>query len=337
MRAAVLGGAGYVGGELVRLLLHHPKIDLVQVTSRRLAGRPVHAAHPHLRHVRGLVFTAPGPLERVDVLFCALPSGEVVRRVADLAQRTDLLVDLGPDFRLRDDATHARLYGPRPVGVVPFTPGLPELYRDRLRDTDRISVPGCMATAAILALHPLAAAGLVEGDVLVDARTGSSGSGAVPGPASHHPVRSGAMRVYGPAGHRHEPEIEQACDAGVRMTVTAIPRVRGIQVLAHVRPSRGLSRPGLLGVYRERYADEPFVRLVGDRAGVHRLPDPKVVTGANFCDIGVAADEDGRRTVVVAALDNLVKGAAGNAVQSANVAMGIEESAGLEFSGLYPI
>ncbi|MBB2910417.1 N-acetyl-gamma-glutamyl-phosphate/LysW-gamma-L-alpha-aminoadipyl-6-phosphate reductase [Streptosporangium becharense] len=340
MRAVVLGGTGYVGGELIRLLLHHPKIELAQAASRRLAGRPLRLAHPNLRHVRHLAFTDPADLRPADVLFCALPPGETAAMRHRLAGLADVVVDLSPDFRLRDQQTHERVYGPAPgraEAAAAFVPGLPELYRDRLAGARRVSVPGCMATAAILALTPLAEAGLVEGEALVDARTGSSGSGATATAASHHAERAGAMRVYGPAGHRHEAEISQACGVTARMTVTAVPRVRGVQVVAHVSPRRPISRAELLALFRGRYAGEPFVRLVADRSGVHRMPDPKILDGANFCDIGVAADADGRRVVVVAALDNLVKGAAGGAVQSANLALGLDETAGLDFPGLHPV
>nr|AGS49853.1 N-acetyl-gamma-glutamyl-phosphate reductase [uncultured bacterium esnapd17] len=339
MKAAVLGAAGYVGGELVRLLLQHPGFDLVQVTSSRLAGKPIWMAHPNLRHVRELTFTSPTELDSVDVLFAALPRGEAAQRLDELGRAARMVVDLGPDFRLHDDERIAAVYGPAPGRAEvarTFVSGLPELHRAALRDATRISVPGCMATAAILALHPLTAAGLVEGDVLVDARTGSSGSGGQPTPASHHAERSGAMRVYQPVGHRHEPEIEQACGVRARMTVTAVPRVRGVQVIVHARARQPVRRAELWQVFREAYGQEPFVRLVAQRTGVHRQPDPSFLSGTNFCDIGVDADADGRRVVVVAALDNLVKGAAGGAVQSVNVATGRPESEGLEFSGLHP-
>jgi N-acetyl-gamma-glutamyl-phosphate/LysW-gamma-L-alpha-aminoadipyl-6-phosphate reductase len=340
MKVSVLGGAGYAGGELVRLLLGDEETELVQVTSRRLAGRPIASAHPNLRRLPAPAFTDPGRLERVDVLFCAMPPGEVAERLGDLVAHSGLLVDLSPDFRLRDDALVASAYRPAPgrgALAATFAPGLPELYRDRIRGADRIAVPGCMATAAILALRPLAEAGLVDGEVLVDARTGSSGSGARPTAASHHAERDGAMRVYKPTGHRHEAEIVQACEVAVRMTVTGVPRVRGVQVVLHVRTAAPVTKAHLWSLYRGAYADEPFVRLVAQGTGMHRLPEPAVLSGTNFCDIGFEIDGDGRRVVVVAALDNLVKGAAGGALQSANVALDRPEDTGLRFVGLHPL
>lgn len=340
MKVSVLGGAGYTGGELVRLLLGDPEAELVQVTSRRLAGRPITSAHPNLRQVPAPLFTDSGRLERVDVLFCAMPPGEVAKRLDELLAHGRLLVDLSPDFRLRDDALVAAAYAPAPgrgLIAATFAPGLPELYRDRIRGAERISVPGCMAMAAVLALRPLAAGGVVDGEVLVDARTGSSGSGARPTAGSHHAERDGAMRVYKPTGHRHQAEIVQACAVPVRMTVTGVPMVRGVQVVLHVRTREPVTKARLWALYREAYAGEPFVRLVAQNSGLHRLPEPAVLSGTNFCDIGFEIDADGHRVVVVAALDNLVKGAAGAALQSANVALGRPEGSGLGFVGLHPL
>jgi LysW-gamma-L-alpha-aminoadipyl-6-phosphate/LysW-L-glutamyl-5-phosphate reductase len=329
---AVVGGGGYIGGELLRLLLCHPDVQVTQATSGSRAGQPAHAVHPNLRHLTSLRFVPPEALGEADALFLALPHGSVVGRLDELAGHAPALVDLSADFRLRDPAGH-----PRPDLLEGFVPGLPELERERLRGATRISVPGCQATAAILALRPLAAAGLVAGDVLVDARTGSSGAGSAPSASGHHAERSGALRVYGPTGHRHQAEVAQACGVPVRMTVTAVEAVRGVQVLLHVRPARPVSEAELWSVYRDAYADEPFVRLVSQRTGLYRYPEPKLLSGTNLCDVGFAVDEDGCRVVLIAALDNLGKGGAGNAVQSFNVAAGLDEGAGLGFPGLHPI
>lgn len=327
MRAAVLGATGYVGGELLRLLLGHPELKLVQATSRRHAGRSVGDVHPNLRHFPEVRFTAPDELDHVDIVFAAMPPGELARSYDRLAGVADVIVDLGPDHRAEAQS--------EPTGNR-FRTGLPELYRVDLVGATRISVPGCMATAATVALRPLVVAGLVDGDVIVDARTGSSGSGAEPSQATHHAERQHAFRVYRPAGHRHEIEIRRMSGVHARMTVTAVPAVRGVQVVCYVRPPSEVSRQDVWSAYRAHYAEEPFVRLVARRSGVHRLPDPQFLSGSNFVDVGFDVDEDGRRIVVVAALDNLVKGAAGGAVQSLNVALGLPESAGLEFPGLHP-
>ncbi|GAB2331953.1 N-acetyl-gamma-glutamyl-phosphate reductase [Streptomyces griseoincarnatus] len=326
MKVSVLGAAGYVGGELMRLILGHPGLELVQAASRRHAGSQLGAVHPNLRHVPAPPFTDPERLESVDVLFTALPVGEARKLLPRLAGSARVLVDLGRDFR-----------DPRDVEAEGFVPGLPELHRAELVGAERISVPGCMATAAVLGLHPLAEAGVVDGDVLVDARTGSSGSGATPSEGTHHAERQHTLRIYRATGHRHEAEITRLTGLRARMTVTAVPLVRGVQVIAHVRPARPLARAELWELYRRRYGKEPFLRLVARRAGLHRLPDPQFLTGSNFTDIGFDLDADGGRVVVVSALDNLVKGAAGGAVQSLNVAMGFPESAGVDFPGLHPV
>ena len=339
LTVAVVGAGGYIGGELLRLVLGHPELELVQATSDSNAGQPVHSVHPNLRRLTSLAFTPHDAAAPADVLFLALPHGETWGRIDSLAALGRIVVDLSADFRLRDLRAYERWYGgphPHPRLVERFVPGLPELHRERLGGATWISVPGCMATAAILALRPLAEEGLVDGEVLVDARAGSSGSGNRLTPAGHHAERSGVVRMYEPVGHRHQAEVEEACGVRVRMSVTAVEAVRGVQVVAHVRPVRPLRERDLWAVYRRRYADEPFVRLVAQRRGIHRWPEPKILSGSNFCDVGFAVDDDGCRVVAISALDNLVKGGAGGAVQSVNVAAGFAETAGLEFAGLHP-
>lgn len=325
-RAAIVGASGYVGGELLRLLVAHPEIEPVQVTSERLAGRYVHTVHPNLRGATGLRFTSRDDLEAADVLFLCLPHGESSRETGRYDGLAELVVDCSADFRLRD-GSHAFVYG------------LPEMERERLKGARRVSGVGCNATAVNLALWPLARAGLVE-RVVVEVKVGSSEAGARSSAASHHPERAGAVRSFAPVGHRHQAEILQqlglAADQ-LYFSATAIDMVRGVLATCHVFPSRELEDRELWTLYREAYAGEPFVRLVRDRGGLYRYPEPKVVTGTNYCDVGWEVEEGGRRIVVLAALDNLMKGAAGSALQSANVACGVPETAGLEFTGLHPI
>jgi N-acetyl-gamma-glutamyl-phosphate/LysW-gamma-L-alpha-aminoadipyl-6-phosphate reductase len=211
---AVVGGSGYIGGELLRLLLGHPEVELAAVTSTRLAGRRIDTTHPNLRGHTDLKFVEPDALDKYDAVFLAVAHRTAMRMVPGMVARAGCLVDLSADFRLRDSGVYQRYYDTEheaPQLLDGFTPGWPERYREQLREADRISVPGCTAMAGMLALYPLAAEGLVEPDVTVDARTGSSGSGAAAGNVNLHAERSGAMCVFAPLRHRHEAEIAHAC------------------------------------------------------------------------------------------------------------------------------
>ncbi len=340
MKVSILGGSGYAGGELLRILLGHPKVEVAQVLSEHFAGKPVWKAHPNLRKVTDLSFVPPSALAPCDALFLALPHGTTMRRLDAYASKASLLVDLSADFRLRDPETYARYYGEDhadPQALGPFVYGLPEIHREELRKANRTAVAGCTAAAAILALAPLARSGdLGTHPVVVDAKTGSSAGGSEPTRASHHPERSGAMRLYVPTGHRHTAEIEQelGLSGRVHLTIHAVEAVRGILATVHALLPGGLDRRGLWSLYRGAYGEEPFVRLVEDAGGIHRYPDPKILTGSNFCDIGFASEGD--HVVVTAAIDNLGKGAAGNAVQCFNLMAGFDERAGLTFPGLHP-
>jgi N-acetyl-gamma-glutamyl-phosphate/LysW-gamma-L-alpha-aminoadipyl-6-phosphate reductase len=338
LRVAVLGASGYVGGELLRLLHGHPLADIAAACSERLAGRRVDGAHPHLRGVVDQRFLAPQDLPDCDALILATPHKLTMRLVPTLLGRAPLLIDLSADFRLSDAAVYERYYGlphAAPDLLPSFVGGWPELDRKALVGATRISVPGCMATAATLALHPVA--DLVAETAIVDGRIGSSGAGSAAVSTNIHAERSSALRVFAPVSHRHEAEIAQWTGLDVAMTATGVPLVRGAQVVCHVRLRTAIDERELRARYRDQYADEPFVRIIAHRRGNHRMPDPKVLLGSNFCDIGFALAEDGRRAVLVAALDNLVKGAAGNAVQSLNVRMGWPDTLGLEFTGLHPL
>lgn len=341
MKVTVMGGGGYIGGEVVRLLLGHPAVELAQVTSNRLAGKPLHLAHPNLRGLSALKFSRHDEIAPCDVLMLSPPHGTtkelIPQKLAELAPR---IIDLSADFRLTNVADYESYYGwrhPHPEWLPRFTPGVPEIYRSRLRTATHVAVPGCMANAAILALYPLAAEGLVNGRVLVDARTGSSGNGHKPSAASHHAARSGVMRVFKPADHRHQAEIAQVCGVDVLMTATAVEAVRGVQVVAHVSLAREVNEQELWALYRRHYGDEPFVRIVKQKQGLYKLPEPKILAGTNYCDVGFAVAEDRRQATVITALDNLVKGGAGNGVQCLNIACGWDERQALGFPGLHPI
>lgn len=341
--ASIVGGSGYVGGELLRLLLGHPHVQVQQVTSARNAGKFVHTVHPNLRGGPPLKFVSPDDLSSPDVLFLAQPHGTSAAAMDSLAPHAERMIDCSADFRLRDPDTYARWYGephPAPQWLDRFVYGLPERYREAMAGATHVSGVGCNATVTNLALLPLARAGVLE-HVVADVKVGSSEAGASPTASSHHPERSGAVRSFMPTGHRHQAEIVQTLGDGFALdfSVTAIELVRGALVTAHCFLRTPMVERDLWQLYREAYRDEPFVRLVAARSGLHRYPEPKLLAGTNFCDVGFAADPDSarNRVVVIAAIDNLMKGAAGSAVQSLNVMMGWEETDGLTFPGLHPI
>ncbi len=339
-RVSILGGSGYTGGELLRILLDHPGVEVAQVCSRSRAGDYIHSAHPNLRGRSLLRFDAEDSLADADVLFLCLAHGEAVQRIESLAPRARTIIDLSADFRLRDAAEYQRWYGDAhavPAWLDRFVYGLSELHRERLRGARLASGVGCNATASILALLPLARAGLIERAVL-DLKVGSSESGAQSSPASHHPERAGSLRSFAPVGHRHQAEILQELGPlDLHFSITSTDLVRGILCTAHVFPTRRLAMRDMWDLYRTAYQSEPFIRLVRERDGIHRYPDPKVLAGSNWCDIGFEIDERTGRIVVLSAIDNLVKGAAGSAVQCMNLMLGLEETAGLRFPGLHPL
>jgi N-acetyl-gamma-glutamyl-phosphate/LysW-gamma-L-alpha-aminoadipyl-6-phosphate reductase len=343
LRVCIIGGSGYVGGELLRLLLLHPGVEVAQVTSERLAGKPVASAHPNLRGRTTLQFVPLAKVEPCDVLFLALPHGEAARKIEQFAQLAPRIVDCSADFRLRDAEAYARWYGephPAPDWLGRFVYGLPELHRDEIRAATYVSGVGCNATASNLALLPLVRAGLLDPDrdVVIEVKVGSSEGGAQSSDSSHHPERSGVVRSFAPTGHRHTAEIAQATGLRrVHLSITSVELVRGALATAHVFPQQAPSEKELWRAYRAAYGGEPFVRIVRERQGAYRLPEPKILAGSNYADVGFALDEAGGRVVSICGIDNLMKGAAGSAVQCMNLMCGLDERTGLEFPGLHPI
>lgn len=340
IRVAVVGAAGYIGGELLRLLIGHPEVDVVGAVSSRFPGKRVDGVHPNLRSATDLLFCTADDVDACDVVFLATPHRAAMTQIGRWTAHAKQVIDLTGDFRLDDTEVYQRYYGTAhaaPHLLGDFVPGIPELYREDLGSADLVSVPGCMAVAGILALHPLVARDLVEPVARFDARTGSSGSGATAGQANLHAERSGAMRVFAPTGHRHEAEISRHLGISAAMTATGVEAVRGVQTLCHVTLRPGVDAPAVRRAFREQYRDEPFVRLVAQRRGTFRYPEPKILLGSNFCDVGYAVDEETGRLLTIAALDNLMKGGAGNAVQCLNIRMGWPETLGLSFPGLHPL
>lgn len=344
IRVSIVGGSGYGGGEVLRLLLDHPHIHVAQVTSRQQAGVFVHSLHPNLRGRTSLAFVRPDELEPCDVLFLCLPHGEASKQIEHFAALAPRIVDLSADFRLRDKAAYQKWYEephPAPAWLDRFVYGLPELRRTQLRAAKLASGVGCNATAMNLALLPLAKAGLID-RAICDLKVGSSEAGNAVSPGSHHPERAGAVRSYAPAGHRHAAEVEQELmlEHGrfdLHVSITSVELVRGVLCTAHVLPKRPVDEKELWKLFRETYKGEPFVRLVKDRVGVYRFPEPKILAGTNYADVGFAVEDGGRRVVILSAIDNLMKGAAGSAVQCMNLMLDLPEATGLTFSGLHPI
>ncbi|HEV2459091.1 MAG TPA: N-acetyl-gamma-glutamyl-phosphate reductase [Ktedonobacterales bacterium] len=350
LRISVVGGSGYTGGELTRLLLFHPQVELAQIVSASHAGQYVQSAHPNLRRLTSLRFAHPDDLTSCDLLLLCLPHGVSAGEIERYRGIAPRVIDLSSDFRLRSPALYERWYGAAhsaPYLLSEAVYGLPELRREELPGASLVSGTGCMATAAILGLAPLYRAGLVNQAIplVVEAKVGSSAAGASPGISSHHPERSGVVRSFQPTGHRHTAELiqelGQVSGAGelrqqVAFSATAVELVRGVLVTAHVFVNEAIDERVLWRIYREAYQREPFMRLVKERGGVYRYPEPKILAGSNFCDIGFEYDAEQRRVVVMAALDNLMKGAAGNAVQALNCMHGWDETLGLTFPGLHP-
>lgn len=343
LRVSIIGGSGYVGGELLRLLLAHPAVDVDQVTSERLAGKPITTTHPNLRGHTALQYVPAEKVVPCDLLFLALPHGSAATRIEQFAALAPKIVDCSADFRLRDAEAYARWYGephPHPDWLSRFVYGLPELHRAAIKNASYVSGVGCNATATNLALLPLARAGLIDTqrDVIVEVKVGSSEGGAQSSDSSHHPERSGAVRSFAPTGHRHTAEVQQELGlANVHLSITSVELVRGALATAHVFAPGAVAEKELWRAYRAAYNQEPFVRIVRERQGTYRLPEPKILAGSNYADVGFALDEATGRIVSICAIDNLMKGAAGSAVQCMNLMCGFEERAGLGFTGLHPL
>jgi len=341
IRVGVMGGSGYVGGELLRLLVQHPRVTVTAVSSQTYRGKAVARLHPNLRGVPLDKFIHPDEFPEVDVLFAALPHGVLMNQIDPLMAISERVIDLSADFRLRQAEEYDSWYGlahPRPALLSEFAYGMPELHREEIRGANCVAAPGCTATAAILPLKPLVDAFDVTLAV-VDAKVGSSAGGAKVSSASHHPERSGVIRSFKPSGHRHIAEMVQElglAETSINFSPHGVEMVRGIQSTAHVFIDGDFSEKDVWQIYLKAYRDEPFIRMVKERSGIYRFPEPKLVAGTNFCDIGFEKDPRTGRLVVMTAIDNLMKGAAGQAVQCFNLMCDFPEETGLQALALHP-
>jgi LysW-gamma-L-alpha-aminoadipyl-6-phosphate/LysW-L-glutamyl-5-phosphate reductase len=341
LRVTVIGAAGYVGGELLRLLLQHPDVGGIMATSRSQAGVPVGEVHPALAAVTDVRFSGASPAEAArgaDVVFLALEHGESSKVAEEIfSVGPGLVIDLAADFRVSDLELYARYYGPHPAPqLVPkFRYALADVVGTALRGHAALAAPGCFATAAQLALYPFAKSGLTAIPSLFGV-TGSSGSGVHPKPTTHHPTRAHNLFAYSVLTHRHEAEILQRWrewtgtpGARARLMTHSGPFVRGIHLTLHVDLGTG-SHGDTKTLFKEAYQGRPFVRLV------EQPPELTHAIGTNYALIQAVQSTDGREAQVMVAIDNLVKGGGGQAIQAMNLALGLSEDAGLRFGGLFP-
>jgi N-acetyl-gamma-glutamyl-phosphate reductase len=343
-KVAVVGASGYTGVELLRLLAGHPEVEVTCVTSRQQAGQPLCAAFPSLTGIYALNFEALEPAElagRADLVFLAVPHQAAMGMVPQLLAAGCRVVDLSADYRLRDAAVYAEWYEPHqtPELLAEAVYGLPELYREAIRSARLIANPGCYPTSVALALAPLLRHGLIDpATIIVDSKSGTSGAGRAAKVDTLYCEVNEGFKAYGLPRHRHTPEIEQTLSAVagtpviISFTPHLVPANRGILSTCYASLQGDLTPADLLEFYRRDYAGERFVRILPERV----LPNIGQVRGSNFCDLGLTVDPRTRRVVVVAAIDNLVKGAAGQALQNMNLMLGCAETAGLQGAPVFP-
>ncbi|AKB19592.1 MULTISPECIES: N-acetyl-gamma-glutamyl-phosphate reductase [unclassified Methanosarcina] len=328
IKAGIIGASGYTGGELLRLLVNHPDVSLELATSRGLAGKPVTSTHRYLEGFLDLKYENPDPedlRERCDVVFVAVPHGTAMNYVPELLDGSTKVIDLSADYRL-DIPTFEQIYGMKHSDPRKAVYGLVELHPEVAKE-EFVANPGCFPTGAILAAAPLAAAGLIDIAVF-DSKTGISGAGVSPSETSHYPNIAENIIAYKLTAHRHRAEIFQELTGldgklkNINFTPHVIPSIRGIFTTAHFFTKEPLSTEYVQEIYEEFYRGKPFVRFPG-------VPSLTSVRGSNFCDIGFEADKENNRVVVLSAIDNLVKGASGQAIQNMNLMFGLAETRGL--------
>lgn len=344
MKVSIIGATGYTGEELLRILSHHPEVEIVHITSESSTGTEINSIYPHLTSYYDKKLESMKDMTQIaadsDVVFIALPHGHAMEAGRQLAEHGVKIIDLGADYRFRDTAVYEQWYKVKHTHTeAKAVYGLTELYRDAVKTASIVGNPGCFTTASILALAPLAKNNLIEtGSIIVDAKSGVSGAGRSLSLNSHFTEMYDNLKAYNIAGHRHTPEIEQALSEFssqqviVNFTPHLIPMSRGILSTCYASLQSGVKPEDVDQAYKDLYEQEYFVRLLG-RGG---YPATKHTRGSNFCDIGWHIDSRTNRVIVVSAIDNLVKGAAGQAVQNMNVMFGIDERMGLTQAPLFP-
>lgn len=339
IKVAIIGGSGYVGGELLRFLLFHPHVEIISVTSQLNIGKKVSDVHPNLKNVTELVFDSED-LKKInnqaDLIFFALPNGKSMDKIKFLDLNKTKVIDLGPDFRIKDKNIFKNVYKLKHEAVNLLNKaacGIPEIYKEQIKKAQLVANPGCFPTGALLALYPLAKANLLSNNIIIDSKTGSSGSGIKPSDVTHHPERAHDLKAYQVFSHRHLPEIIQTINDVQKNKVDLIftphstPMVRGIFTTAYVFMKKEISYEKIKKIYEKTYKDASFIRLVNQSRS-------SVVAGTNYCDIALYVS--GEKIIITSAIDNLVKGAAGQAIQNMNIMFGLPEVTGLQFPGFHP-
>lgn len=349
IKVGILGASGYMGGEALRVLLRHPEVDIVWATSRN--EQKAEMVHRNLLGA-GVEFIHPDKITPVDVVFAALPTGHVMELAEGLLEQGTKVIDLGSDFRLKDVETWNRVYGrehSKPSLVAEAVYGIPELHREKIRETRIVANPGCFSSATIFGLAPLIKAGLVDtGRLIVDGMSGTAGAGAETDSSVHHPEIGNNIVPYNVVGHRHTFEMEQELgflssdDVQVHFTSYYVPITRGILAACHGFLTEEVSREDILQVYRDFYQYEQFVKVYDlprdPGAPWQHRPYPWVhaVSGTNYCHVGLDVDETRGRVVVFSVLDSIGKGGALAGIQNMNLLFGLDEKTGLDFFGMHP-
>jgi N-acetyl-gamma-glutamyl-phosphate reductase len=344
IKAAIFGASGYTGQELTRILLGHPEVKLVAVTSRRFAGQPVTEVFPSLHGLTSLKYqnATPTEISKVcDIVFLALPHGVSMKIAPEFIRTGKKVIDLSADYRLRDIKTYETWYGKHSSAklIKNAVYGIPELYRQKIKKTKFIANPGCYPTSIILGLAPALTKKLIDvSTIIADSASGVSGAGREPLTGSLFCEVDGGFKAYKVGKHRHLPEIEQELNAlagkkfAISFTPHLLPVKRGILSTIYATLKKDIALPELHSLYSSFYAEEKFVRICP--AGIY--PNISSVCGSNYCDIGLAVDLRTKKVIIITAIDNLIKGAAGQAVQNMNIICGFKEDTGLQAAPLYP-
>ena len=335
---AIVGASGYTGGELLRMLLNHSEVEVNDITSRKYDGTPAHKIHPHIRD-SGLVFKNKQPNELdADIIFTATPHGASMKIVPDLLETGAKVIDLSGDYRYRDTKVYEKWYGLEHTSDIKGVYGLPELYRDEIKKADLVGNPWCFPTGAILSSYPLVDNDLVD-RIVIDSKTGVSGAGVNPSSTTHYPTIADNVNPYKISSHRHVSEIQQELhgfeDVKVSFTPHLVPVIRGIQTTSHSflkKEHSDITPDELRKVYEKTYGKEYFIKLMDDG----EIPHLSSVRGSNFVHIGGFEIDDTGRVVMLSCIDNLVRGASGQAIQNMNIMLGLDETAGLKHFGINP-